>query len=530
MLTLLYKDFKLLFASGKTGKWRLLSYLISVLLLAFFIAVETFIVFQVLTRLASYVNAPLAFLSVALFAVSVLMIFVCLTQAKKLFFNEKDASNLSMMPVRSSRIIFSKLILLFLMQYGTGLMFTYPVIASYAAVFHRGNALYYLGLFYPVLAFPFECGVALLLVYPYKLLGDFLKKHPLVQFFTAVVVIFGLCYVYSRVLDVFVTLVASNNFDALLSADNIRAMIGARNYMIPVVWLVDIFFLKSINELVIYLPVAMGILALGAALCILSYRRLRFVRFHSHEARKTADPIPMSAKRALVKKEFILLFRDSDNLFSFTGLLVVQPFLVYLIVSSLNTIFTSGIFAYYVALLPNFLPVIDILLVILIGLIIAQGANNYIAGEAKNIRLIKCMPVSILLQLGVKVALPLIFVCASVFVTYLVLLAFGTVSVWTALAGFVLAVLIQIIFSMISLYEELKIRQNRARSYFFSSTFSYMLPIFYSAGMILASYFGLALYAVYLIGLALILASGLPWAIGFRARILRLFDELEVVN
>ena len=39
MLTLLYKDFKLLFASGKTGKWRILSYLISGLLLAFFIAV-----------------------------------------------------------------------------------------------------------------------------------------------------------------------------------------------------------------------------------------------------------------------------------------------------------------------------------------------------------------------------------------------------------------------------------------------------------------------------------------------------------
>ncbi len=530
MLTLLYKDFKLLFASGKTGKWRILSYLVGGLLLAFFIAVETFIVSNVLTRLSSYVNAPLAFLSIALFAVSALMVFVCLTQAKKLFFNEKDASNLSMMPVRSSRIILSKLILLFLMQYGTGLMFTYPVIASYAAVFHRGTSLYYLGLFYPALAFPFECGLALLFVYPYKLLGDFLKKHPIVQFLTAAAVIFALCYLYSRVLNVFVTLVASDNFDSLLSADNIALMIGARNYMIPAVWLVDIFFLRSTSELAVYLPIALGILVLGAAVCILSYRRLRFVRFQAHEKRKTAHPTPMSARRALVKKEWILLFRDSDNLFSFTGLLVVQPFLVYLIVSSLNTIFTSGIFAYYVALLPNFLPVIDMLLVILVSLIIAQGANNYISGEAKNIRLIKSMPVSTFLQLTVKAALPLVFVCASVFVTYLVLFATGTVSIWTALAGFALAALIQIIYSMISLYEELRIRQNRARSYFLSSTFSYMLPILYSAGMILASYFGLPLYAVYLIGLAVILASGLPWAIGFKSRILRLFDELEVVN
>lgn len=530
MLALLYKDFKLIFASGKVGKWRIISYIINVLLIALFIAIETFIVSNILSKLSSYLNAPLAFLSIALFIISVLMIFLCLTQAKKLFFNEKDVDNLVKFPVKNWQVVLSKLLFLFLLQYVMGLMFTYPVIASYAVIFNRGKTLYYFGLFYPVLAFPFECGVALILVYPFKLLSDFLKKHSIVQFIVAAVVIFGLCWLYSRVLNVFVTLVASNNFDSILNASSIAGMINARKFMVPVTWLVDLFFSGGTGGMVVYVMVALGVFMLGLVLCVVTFNYLRNVRFDFGKKDKKFSFKPNTKGRALLKKEFTLLFKDSENLFSFTGLLVVQPFLIYLIVSSLNTIFTSGIFAYYVAILPNFLPIIDMLLVILISLIIGQGANSYISNEKKNIRLIKILPVNIFLQLSIKVFLPFAFVIFSVFVSYIVLLSLGVISVWTALFGFLITLIIHCIFSVISLYEELKIRHNRERNYFISSTFSYMLPIVYSMAMIMASYFGLSIFAVYAIGLAVVIASGLPWVIKFKSRVLRLFDELEVVN
>lgn len=530
MLALLYKDFKLIFASGKVGKWRIVSYIINALLIALFIAIETFIVSNILSKLNSYLHAPLAFLSIALFIITVLMIFICLTQAKKLFFNDKDTDNLVKFPIKNWQIILSKLLFLFLLQYVMGLMFTYPVIASYAVIFHKGKSLYYFGFFYPVLAFPFECGVALILVYPYKLLSDFLKKHPIVQFFVAAVVIFALCWLYSRVLNIFVTLVASNNFDSILNANSIAGMINARKFMVPVSWLVDLFFDSGASEMLVYLLVALGVFLLGIVLCVISFNYLRNLRFGFGSRERTFSFKPVSKIRALIKKEFTLLFKDSNNLFSFTGLLVVQPFLIYLIVSSINTIFTSGIFAYYVALLPNFLPIIDMLLIILVSLIIGQGANNYISSEAKNIRLIKILPVNIFLQLSIKVFLPLVFVIFSVFVSYIVLLSLGAISVWTTLFGFLITLIIHCVFSVISLYEELKIRNNRERNYFLSSTFSYMLPIIYSLAMILASYFGLSIYAVYAIGLVLVIASGLPWVIKFKSRVLRLFNELEVVN
>ena len=530
MLALLYKDFKLIFASGKVGKWRIVSYIINVLIVALFIAIETFIVSNILAKLKTYFNAPLAFLSIALFILSVFMILICLAQAKKLFFNDKDMSNLVMLPVKNSQIILSKLIFLFILQYVAGLMFTYPVIASYAVIFNRGKQLYYFGLFYPLLAFPFECGIALILVYPYKLISDLLKKHPIVQFIIAAVVIFVICWLYSIVLNIFINLIASNNFNSILNADSIAGMINARRFMIPITWLVDLFFGGGAGGIAVYILVSLGVFMLGLTLCIISFNYLRSLRFSAKSKTKEFSFKTLSVNKALIKKEFILLFKDSENLFSFTGLLIAQPFLVYLIVSSINTIFGSGIFAYYVALLPNFLPVIDMLLVILISLIIAQGANSYISNEAKNIRLIKTMPVNIFLQLSIKVALPFLFVLSSVLITYIILFSLGAVSVWTALFGFLLTALIHTIFNVISLYEELKIRNNRSRNYFFSSTFSYVLPIIYSGAMIIASYFGLSIYAVYVIGLVLIVVSGLPWIIKFKSRILRLFDELEVTN
>lgn len=530
MLALLNKDFKLIFASDKVKKWRIVSYIVNILIVAIFITIETYIVASLLTKLKAYVNAPLAFMSVALFIVSVLMIFVCLIQAKKLFFNDKDTSNLTMLPIKNWQIILSKLIFLFLLQYVMGLMFTYPIIASYATIFNRSKQLYYFGIFYPLLSFPFECGIALILLYPYKLLSDFLKKHSLVQFIVAIIVVFGLCWLYSRVLGIFVEIIAGGNFNAILTGENIEAMINARRFMVPISWLVDIFFAHGVNFLAIYLCVSLGVLSLGVALCVITFNYLRNVRFSTRGKSKKFSFKAMTVKRALIKKEFTLLFKDSGNLFSFTGLLVVQPFLVYLIISSLNTIFKSGVFAYYVAILPSFLPIIDLLLIILGSLIIAQGANSYITNEAKNIRLIKIIPVNVFTQLFIKVALPLVFVIFSVFISYIVLLAFGTLNLLTVCVGFVLTSLIQIIFSIISLYEELKVRQNSERNYFLSSTFSYMLPILYSLAMIIASYFGLSIYLAYVIGFVVIVASGIPWVIRFKKRTLDLFDKLEVVN
>ena len=97
--------------------------------------------------------------------------------SKKLFFNEKDIEQLSIHPVSNSSIILSKLLFLFVMHYATCLLFVYPLFIAYGALYPMQLKFYYLGLFYPILSFFFEMGIALFVVYPVWFIKKWLKKH-----------------------------------------------------------------------------------------------------------------------------------------------------------------------------------------------------------------------------------------------------------------------------------------------------------------------------------------------------------------
>ena len=96
--------------------------------------------------------------------------------ATKLFFNEKDIEQLSIHPVSNSSIIISKLLFLFVTHYVTCFIFVYPLFIAYGSLYTMTIRFYYLGLFYPVLSFFFEMGVALFFVYPLWIGKKWLKK------------------------------------------------------------------------------------------------------------------------------------------------------------------------------------------------------------------------------------------------------------------------------------------------------------------------------------------------------------------
>ena len=107
------------------------------------------------------------------------------------------------------------------MHYFTCLVLTYPIFFVYGQLVNKTMIYYYLVVFYPILSFLFEAGIAMLLVYPFKLVIDFLKKHLIIQFVTAIVAMIGFCVLYSSILGVFMELVINNNLDALFTTDNI---------------------------------------------------------------------------------------------------------------------------------------------------------------------------------------------------------------------------------------------------------------------------------------------------------------------
>ena len=530
MLTLLAKDFKLIFARKDSLKKTILSLIFSALAIVAVIAIETYVFSVIMNKMKSYYQAPISFLTLFLFIISVLMMIFGLLHCRKLFFNKADMEQLNAHPVSNGQIIVSKLIFLFILHFFTSLMFTYPLFLSYGMIFYKPKSFYFITFFYPFLSFFFEVGLALFFVYPVKLIADWLKKHLILQFIIAVALIFGFTFLYSKVLSVFISLVASNQLTSIFSSGFIETLTSFKKYMIPTHFLVELLLNGNSTMFMPFMLISIGVFSLGFIVAASSFHYFKnSVSSHANLKKEHKFKI-VSVKKALIKKELTLLFKDSGYILSFTGLLVVQPFLAYLVINALNTIFRSGTFAYYLTMLPNFVALIDSLLVMLFTLIIASGASNYISMEGKNVRLMKTIPVSLFTQILIKVGIPFLCSALSLFVTNLTLYLTGVMSITNSLFTFLLTLLLLVIFSIVSLFEEMKVGKNKPRNYFQSSLYSYLLPVVYFVATLIMSYNKVSIVLVYAFGVLAILLISIPYLINIKKKVARLFIDLEMVN
>ena len=530
MLNILVKDFKKFFFTDKAsiGK-KIISLIFTVLMLAAFISIEVYLFTVIIKDVKSFPGASNVYLTLFLAIISVIMILFNVVNAHKLLFDKKDIEQLTRYPVTNSQIILSKLVFMIGIHYFTSILFTYPLFIAYGSLLSKAPLFYFITLFYPLLSFLFEGGVALILVYPFKLVTDFLKKHVLVQFIVAILVMFGACYLYSNVLSLFMNLVINNNINLLFTTDAIASLSSFVKKLVPMNFLAS-SFLSLGSRFYQYLFIAGGTFFVGLAISIFAFNYFRNISINSASKTKKGNIKPIGINKILIKKELVLLFKDSNNIFSYAGLLIVQPFLLYLVVSALNGVFSSGTFAYYLIALPYFLPVLDIVLIMLFTVIINSGANNYISSEKHTVRIMKTMPVSVFKQLTIKVGVPYVLSCISLLASTIVLYLTSTISLVTFVCGTVLTFVLLAVYELIALKEELSIRFGKSKSSFFSSLYSYLLPLSFLAISLLLSYFGLNIIFAYLIACIVILLLGLPFMIKFKSKTINSFLDLEVVN
>ena len=196
----------------------------------------------------------------------------------------------------------------------------------------------------------------------------------------------------------------------------------------------------------------------------------------------------------------------------------------------MNLVFTSGAFAYYMLALPELIPLVDVLLVMLFTLIINQGANEYIQAEKANVRLMKTIPISETLQIFIKVSVPFVLSFVSLLVSVLVLYFTSTIGLSTTFFSLILTTILLLIFEVVSLKEELAIRSTKPRSNLLSSFYSYALPVLYFAISILCCINGLSLTQAFLIGLVVFILLGVPYFNKIKEKTSKKFLDLEMVN
>ena len=181
-------------------------------------------------------------------------------------------------------------------------------------------------------------------------------------------------------------------------------------------------------------------------------------------------------------------------------------------------------------MVPNFIPLMDTLIIMLFSVIISQGANSYIQMEKRTIKVMKTIPVKYSMQLLIKVSIPFIMSFASLLITLLVLLIGKSINFMTFGFTLILAGLLLVVFDVISLKEELSIRNHKPRSSYISNLYSYLLPLGFFLATALLSYIGLPLILAFVIGIVLVVILGLPHVISLKKNMNSLFMDLDVIN
>ena len=530
MLNLLNKDFKLMFKQDRPLTQRILALIFKLIFIGAFVTIEVVIFTTILKNIKNFSDAPIAYMNLFLFIISLILIVSGIFNAYKLFFNEKDIEQLSVHPIPNSSIILSKLVFLFFMHYATSLVFIYPLFIAYARIIGKGIWFYYLGLFYPVFSFLFEMGVALLLVYPFWLLKKYLSKHILLKFILIMILMIVGCLVYAKILNIFINIIAGGSVNSLFTQSAIARVKNIQKFEIPIKFLISFFVERRVYKFIPYIAIALGVFALGLTVTIFTFNYVRSVSFYAKQKTKEREVKVLPLNKTLVKKEITLLTKNSDYMFSFTGLLIVQPFLAYLVINALNTIFTNGTFAYYIMMVPNFIVLLDILILMLFTVIIAQGANQYISMEKSTIKVMKTIPVKYSKQVFVKLIIPFIMSMLSLFVTFIVLLVTHIINLETTIFGLLLVTLLLVVFDLVSLKEELSIRHKKPRSTFLSTLYTYLVPLLFFLVTVLLSYVNVSIYLVCLLGGVVIILTGLPIGLYLVRKADSLFMDLDMVN
>jgi hypothetical protein len=143
-----------------------------------------------------------------------------------------------------------------------------------------------------------------------------------------------------------------------------------------------------------------------------------------------------------MNKEMGLLFKNSTFVFSYTALLIMCPFLSYVVISSLTAIVYNNL-TFYTTYFPEIVNSINIALILLFSSVINSTATMSISREGKALQIIKYLPIHSYKQVVAKISIPMIFSSLSLLITLIALISTGTIT-WTVfiVAGIIGATLI----------------------------------------------------------------------------------------
>lgn len=427
---------------------KVLLCLLKVIGIGFFIALEVFIYINIDNKVtANSVYGSFDFLVlICSLTLAITIIFTALKARKKIF-NNFDKNILLPLPVAKGEVVFSKVLFLYIYQALLNILLSSPILITYFVLHNYLPPYYIFSVIYGPLISLFGIGVSLILALLFEFAYRFLKLSDIAQFIFGSVLVILLCFAYQIVLNLFLDALNNNEGTGMFSTDLIELVHSVSLPLFPVYTFLD----PTVNgtqinlwsSVCINLGMIIMSLFLGGVVASISYSLSLSNLNEKINKKRNKNNLVLTPFKALVKKEFSLLFKDSSYTFSYTALLIMAPFLSFVVISSLNSIIYQNL-RYFSVYFPDLVNGLNICLILLFASVINSGASQSITREGPALQIVKYIPVDPLKQVSAKLVLPVSLSSVSLLITLIVLLSTGNIDyrvfLITLFAGIILLI------------------------------------------------------------------------------------------
>ena len=457
---------------------KIIALVSSLILLALFVSLEVILYINIFDKINVYSG-----LNDALFIIISFVLFIFgVISSVNLFYgaffkNTKEKIILGVTPSSTYDVIFAKSINIYFKL----LIFVFSTIFALSVAYGvKGERefLFHVLMFFSCLGIAFLCEtLGMILVLPFGELRKLISRFKVASFIFMLLFLLVAAFLYGAILNLFVNLIRNDDIGSLFTTERVELLRNISSYLYPINSFVEFSKLNEMNVNFIII-LAFVVFAFVLGIFLLNHYLTSFYQGKlDKNLRKSNSTFSIkltSINGALIQKELSLALSNSDGIFSYISLIILQPFLVFSVISAVNLIFSTGNLNYISSLFPSIFLTVDTILIMLFLSVINTTTSMSLIKEQSTLVLMKTMPVSYFKQLLIKVAVPSLISLFSYLVTLIILVSFGEVS-WIEFLFLLLVGTLSIaLLNIFSLFNDLK---SKSASSFLSLLIGFVFPL-----------------------------------------------------
>ena len=326
----------------------LFSLLISALVVAIFLYTVSVSAKSYVTIRLNKVSDPTArsieLLNVLYAVVIIALSGLCLEKMRKTLASGTGKKIFLKLPVSARTLFLSKISALMLWNYVTGIFFILPINAIFYFILKPGSAFFVntalVVLFLPMASFL----IATLLLIPYTHAVSFFSRHYFLTFILFSSLLIGAFLLYSEFLDVIRGMFETGSIKFLFNSKFVDFLQASLKYAYPANLLAKMALGKANLSAFIILG-AIAIVNLFITLFVTSrlYRIMLYNTSREKVKRGKRHLVSLPPMLALIKKEFITVFRSPKYLFSYFSIAMAMPFMIFSCYTLFETLLVNAI-------------------------------------------------------------------------------------------------------------------------------------------------------------------------------------------